>query len=35
MKSILNELNCDFVQGYYLSKPITAEQLIDLKPNFI
>lgn len=33
--ALLKQLNCDFVQGYYLSKPITAEQLIDLKPNFI
>jgi diguanylate cyclase (GGDEF)-like protein len=25
--SMLAEANCDFIQGYYLSKPITSEQL--------
>jgi EAL domain-containing protein (putative c-di-GMP-specific phosphodiesterase class I) len=25
--SMLAEAECDFVQGYYLSKPITSEQL--------
>jgi hypothetical protein len=24
---MLAEADCDFVQGYYLSKPITSEQL--------
>ena len=31
---LLKELGCDFVQGYYLSKPITAKQLINLKSDF-
>ena len=26
--TILNELNCDFVQGYYFSKPIPAKDFI-------
>jgi EAL domain-containing protein (putative c-di-GMP-specific phosphodiesterase class I) len=25
--SMLAEADCDFIQGYYLSKPITSEQL--------
>ena len=30
---LLKELGCDFVQGYYLSKPITGEQLIDINAD--
>lgn len=26
---ILREMNCDYVQGYYISKPIEAEQIPD------
>lgn len=32
---LLKELGCNFVQGYYLSKPITAMKLIDFIPDFI
>jgi EAL domain-containing protein (putative c-di-GMP-specific phosphodiesterase class I) len=27
---LLKQLGCDFVQGYYLSKPIAGEQLIGI-----
>ncbi|KPH65639.1 EAL domain-containing protein [Pseudoalteromonas sp. NEC-BIFX-2020_002] len=27
---LLNDLNCDFVQGYYFSKPLPAKQLLEL-----
>ena len=30
---LLQSLGCDFVQGYYLSKPITAKQLIDFNSD--
>jgi len=30
---LLKELGCDFVQGYYLSKPMTGEQLIDINAD--
>jgi EAL domain-containing protein (putative c-di-GMP-specific phosphodiesterase class I) len=26
---ILREMNCDYVQGYYISRPIEAEQIPD------
>jgi EAL domain-containing protein (putative c-di-GMP-specific phosphodiesterase class I) len=29
--TLLEELKCDYAQGYYLSKPITAKQLLELK----
>jgi diguanylate cyclase (GGDEF)-like protein/PAS domain S-box-containing protein len=32
--TLLAELDCDFVQGYYLSKPIPAKQLLDFSANF-
>ncbi len=28
-KDILREMNCDYVQGYYISRPIEAEQIPD------
>ena len=32
--ALLAELDCNFVQGYYLSKPIPAKQLLDLSAHF-
>jgi diguanylate cyclase (GGDEF)-like protein/PAS domain S-box-containing protein len=32
--TLLAELDCDFVQGYYLSKPLPAKQLLDFSANF-
>ena len=32
---LLKELGCNFVQGYYLTKPIAAMKLIDFIPDFI
>lgn len=32
---LLKELGCNFVQGYYLSKPIPAMKLINFIPDFI
>ncbi|MEP7706121.1 EAL domain-containing protein [Paraglaciecola sp. 25GB23A] len=32
--TLLAELDCNFVQGYYLSKPIPAKQLLDLSAHF-
>lgn len=32
--TLLAELDCNFVQGYYLSKPIPAKQLLDLSAPF-
>jgi diguanylate cyclase (GGDEF)-like protein/PAS domain S-box-containing protein len=29
--NLLEELGCDYAQGYYFSKPITAKQLLELK----
>jgi EAL domain-containing protein (putative c-di-GMP-specific phosphodiesterase class I) len=29
--TLLEELGCDYAQGYYFSKPITAKQLLELK----
>ena len=26
---ILRDMNCDYIQGYYMSKPIPADELID------
>jgi len=31
---LLEELGCDFVQGFYFSKPIPAEQFITLSKNY-
>jgi diguanylate cyclase (GGDEF)-like protein/PAS domain S-box-containing protein len=31
---ILTELDCDFIQGYYFSKPLAAENLINYLTNF-
>lgn len=31
---LLDELDCDLVQGYYFSKPIKARQLIDFSVNY-
>lgn len=31
---LLDELDCDLVQGYYFSKPINARQLIDFSVNY-
>lgn len=31
---LLNQLACDYLQGYYLSKPITAKQLLDFSMEF-
>jgi diguanylate cyclase (GGDEF)-like protein/PAS domain S-box-containing protein len=31
--SLLNILNCDYVQGFYFSKPITASEMIEFKRN--
>ena len=30
--SLLKELGCDFVQGYYYSKPIPLDELLELLP---
>ena len=30
----LSELNCDFLQGYYFSKPITAKQVLEFSEKF-
>lgn len=32
---LLGELNCDFVQGYYFSKPLPEELLLDFSPRFL
>ena len=31
---LLSELACDYIQGYYFSKPITAKQLLDFPVTF-
>lgn len=31
---ILTELDCDFIQGYYFSKPLAAENLVNYLTNF-
>jgi len=31
---LLNKLECDYLQGYYFSKPITAEQLLNFSVSF-
>ena len=32
--TILKELNCDYVQGYYFSKPMPAGQFIDFSSHY-
>lgn len=32
---LLGELNCYFVQGYYFSKPLPEELLLDFSPRFL
>ncbi len=32
---LLGELNCDFVQGYYFSKPLPEELLLGFSPRFL
>jgi len=32
---LLGELNCDFVQGYYFSKPLPEKLLLDFSPRFL
>ncbi len=32
--TLLNELQCDYLQGYYFSKPVPAKQLIRFSANF-
>ena len=32
--TILEELGCDYVQGYYFSKPLPAEQFIDFSSHY-
>ncbi len=31
---LLNQLKCDYIQGYYFSKPITAKQLLNFSVTF-
>lgn len=31
---LLNQLACDYLQGYYFSKPITAQQLLNFVVKF-
>jgi EAL domain-containing protein (putative c-di-GMP-specific phosphodiesterase class I) len=33
--TILEELGCDYAQGYYITKPILAEQLIQWQQNYV
>jgi diguanylate cyclase (GGDEF)-like protein/PAS domain S-box-containing protein len=33
-KALLKDLKCDYLQGYYFSKPITADQLIEFSENY-
>ena len=33
--ALLHELRCDFVQGYYFSKPVPAKQLLDFSADHI
>ena len=30
---IIKEINCDYVQGYYFSKPLAPEQLSEFNPR--
>ena len=32
--TILEELGCDYVQGYYFSKPLPAEQFIEFSSHY-
>jgi len=32
--NIVNDLECDYIQGYFFSKPITAKQLVDFSKEF-
>ncbi|MEI8618718.1 EAL domain-containing protein [Pseudoalteromonas sp. B193] len=32
--TLLNKLDCDFMQGFYFSKPIPAKQFLDFSMNF-
>jgi diguanylate cyclase (GGDEF)-like protein/PAS domain S-box-containing protein len=32
---LLSTLGCDYLQGYYFSKPVPAKQLIDFSANFV